>query len=172
MAKSADEFEELVAHWLQTSSAQPAFDRPAHVVVRAAMAGPRSDPRRAHWALAASLVIVTIVAATIALQRLPGAGGIRPVVGTVAGIEYLAALPLELRLSGPPQPYGLVTSSNEPSLNGRTAYRVGTIDPHAMLIAETDGTAYWLLWGPRMDEAYPEVCKYLPTEQERVSDRC
>jgi hypothetical protein len=120
------------------------------------------------WApLAAVIAVVGLIALSKALPQ-TGSG---PLTANVGEHEYRASIPYELQLTDEPQPYGTLVS-NDPELNGRAAYRIGTIDPLALLIAGADGTTYRLLWGPRMEDAYPEICQYLPPEQQAVASQC
>ncbi len=106
-----------------------------------------------------------------------GEGASCPTLAVVNGQRYQVAIATALEVGeGDLTPYGPISQTNRSEgFSELTAYRVGDIDPSAVLVARAaagDGAPYRLLFGPNEDEAFPALCDYIPLEQRQADTRC
>jgi hypothetical protein len=107
------------------------------------------------------------------------AGAACPATASVAGTGYALTRAMDLLdAEADLHAYATVERTNSPEMfAGREAFALADVPAEALLIARAapvpdEPGAYILLWGPRAEDAFPTLCRYLTLDHVAVQEQC
>jgi hypothetical protein len=109
-----------------------------------------------------------------------GADSSCPVLAVVGGSRYSVSVASDLRnIEDVLSSHAPIDRTNSPDwFSELVTYRIAEIDPTAVLaapaqaIVEEDVGPYRLLYGPNSEDAWPQMCLYLPERDRAADQRC